>query len=103
MTCKLKYLKQQRMMNCFVLQRNFAECVDACQTNLDPTDRKRHYSPLETVDKDPLVRDFGRFAQEMARLKIYRVHLLICLSFVFLTEYFYWHAMVGSAASTPGV
>ena len=61
---------KQRMMNCVVLQRNFAECVDACQTNLDPTERTRHYTPSEAISKEPLVRDFGRFAQDMAWLKI---------------------------------
>jgi len=59
-------LAHQRLHNCRVLQRNFNACVDAAQTNLDPSMRTRYNEPISETSEFPHVRDLGLFTRDMA-------------------------------------
>ena len=56
-------LAHQRLHNCRVLQRNFNACVDAAQTNLDPSMRTRYNEPISETSEFPHVRDLGLFTR----------------------------------------
>ena len=58
-------LAHQRLHNCRVLQRNFNACVDAAQTNLDPSMRTRYNEPISETSEFPHVRDLGLFTRNV--------------------------------------
>ena len=55
-----------RLENCLLLQQNFAACIDASQTNCDPSERQRPNLLEEQLPTEPGTRHLGYLVRDMA-------------------------------------
>ena len=55
-----------RLENCLLLQKNFAACIEASQTNSDPGERQRPNSLDDIIPAEPGTRHLGYLVRDMA-------------------------------------
>jgi|ERR1712227_371209 len=55
-----------RLENCLLLQKNFAACIEASQTNSDPGERQRPNALDDMIPAEPGTRHLGYLVRDMA-------------------------------------